>query len=118
MNWLVLAAVLEMATGVALLIVPSLTGQLLFGAALTGLAITIARVTGIALIALGVACWPGTALVGMVTYGAAVAMYLAYLGLAGGSTGVLLWPVAFLHTILTALLALDTQTRRRVGVLR
>ena len=114
MNWLVLAAVLEVATGVALLIVPALMGQLLFGAELTGMAITIARVTGIALIALGVACWPGPPLVGMVTYGAAVAMYLAYLGATGGPTGILLWPVAFLHTILTALLALGTQMRRRV----
>ena len=115
MNWLALAAVLEAATGAALLIVPSLTGDLLFGTQLTGMAITIARVTGIALIALGVACWPAaTPLAGMVFYGAAVAMYLAYIGVAGGPTGVLLWPVAFLHTVLTAVLALGTQTRRRV----
>jgi hypothetical protein len=57
---LVLTAVGEAATGVALLVVPSLVGQLLFGAALTGIAMTVARVTGLALIALGVACWPGT----------------------------------------------------------
>ena len=62
---LVLAAVSEAATGVALLIVPSLVGQLLFGAELTGLAVTVARVTGIALIALGVACWPGPPRAGM-----------------------------------------------------
>ncbi len=37
---LVLAAVSEAATGVALLIVPSLVGQLLFGAELTGIAMT------------------------------------------------------------------------------
>ena len=69
---LVLAAVSEAATGVALLIVPSLVGQLLFGEELTGIAMTVARVTGIALIALGVACWPGTPLVGMLTYSATV----------------------------------------------
>jgi len=62
----------------ALLIVPSLVGQLLFGAELTGLAMTVARVTGLALIALGVACWPGTPLVGMLTYSASVTLYLAY----------------------------------------
>lgn len=104
-DWLVLAAVLEAATGLALLIVPSLVGQLLFGTALTGMAITIAHVAGIALIALGVACWPGTPLIGMVTYGAAVTLYLSYVGLAGDSTGVLLWPAVILHAILTALLA-------------
>jgi hypothetical protein len=102
---LVLAAVSEAATGVALLIVPSLVGQLLFGAELTGIAITVARVTGIALIALGVACWPGPPRVGMLTYSAAVTLYLAYIGFTGGLTGVLLWPAVALHVILTALLA-------------
>ena len=43
---------------------------------------------GIALIALGIACWPGPPLVGMLTYSAAVTLYLAYLGFAGGFTGV------------------------------
>ena len=77
-------SVSEAATGVALLMVPSLVGQLLFGEELTGVAIPVARVTGIALIALGVACWPGTPLVGMLTYSAAVTLYLAYVGFAGG----------------------------------
>jgi hypothetical protein len=101
---LVLAAVSEAATGVALLMVPSLVGQLLFGEELTGVAIPVARVTGIALIALGVACWPGTPLVGMLTYSAAVTLYLAYVGFAGGLTGRLLWPAVVLHVLLTALL--------------
>jgi hypothetical protein len=51
-----LAAVVEAVTGLALLIVPSLIGRLLFSQELTGVAIPVARVTGIALIALGVAC--------------------------------------------------------------
>lgn len=101
---LVFAAVSEAATGVALLIVPSLVGQLLLGAELTGIAIPVARVTGIALIALGVACWPGPPLAGMLTYSAAVTLYLAYVGFAGGLTGILLWPAVVLHAILTALL--------------
>ena len=101
---LVLAAVSEAATGVALLIVPSLVCQLLFGTELTGIAIIVARVAGIALIALGVACWPGPPLIGMLTYSAAVTLYLAYVGFAGGLTGILLWPVVVLHVILTAFL--------------
>ena len=101
---LALAAVSEAATGVALLIVPSLVGRMLFGVELAGIAMTVARVTGIALIALGVACWPGTPLVGMLTYSAAVTLYLAYVGFAGGSTGILLWPAVALHGILAALL--------------
>ena len=59
---------------------------------------------GIALVALGIACWPGPPRVGMLAYSAAVALYLAYVGLAGGLSGVLLWPAVVLHVILTALL--------------
>ena len=101
---LVLAAVAEGATGMALLIVPSLVGRLLLGEELTGIAIPVARVAGIALVALGVACWPGTPLVGMLTYSAVITLYLAYVGFAGGLTGILLWPAVVLHVILTALL--------------
>ncbi len=101
---LVLAAVLESATGLALLIVPSLVGQLLFGEELAGVAVTVARMTGIALIAFGVSCWPGTPLVGMLTYSGAATLYLAAVGVAGGSTGTLLWPAVGLHAILTAFL--------------
>lgn len=101
---LILAAVGEAATGLALLIVPSLVGRLLLGEELTGIAIPVARVAGIALIALGVACWPGPPLVGMLTYSVAVTLYLAYVGFAGALTGILLWPAVTLHLILTALL--------------
>jgi hypothetical protein len=101
---LTFAAVGEASTGLALLIVPGLVGRLLLGEELTGIAIPVARVAGIALIALGVACWPGTPLVGMLTYGAGVALYLSYFGLAGGMSGILLWPAVILHAILTALL--------------
>jgi len=102
---LILAAVGEAATGVALLIVPSLVGRLLLGEELIGVAIAVARVAGIALIALGVACWPGPPLVGMLTYSAVVTLYLAYVGFAGGLTGILLWPAVVLHVILTGFLS-------------
>ncbi len=107
---LALAAVSEAATGAALLLAPALVGRLLFGVELDGVAMTVARVTGIALIALGVACWPGTPLLGMLTYSAAVTLYLAYVGLAGGMTGILLWPAVALHVILTALLIRASST--------
>lgn len=101
---LALAAVAEVATGAALLIVPSLVGRLLLGEEVVGIAATVARVAGIALIALGIACWPGPPRFGMLFYGAAVTAYLAYVGFAGGG-GVLLWPAVVLHAVLTALLA-------------
>jgi hypothetical protein len=110
---LMFAAVGEAATGLALLIVPSLVGQLLLGEELTGVALPIARVAGIALVALGIACWPGQPLVGMLTYSALVTLYLAYLALAGALTGVLLWPAIVLHVILTALLTYDITRAQR-----
>lgn len=102
---LALAAVAEAATGVALLIVPSLVCRLLFGAELTGVSIPMARVTGIALLGLGIACWPGwIALYGMLTYSALATLYLAYVGIGGESVGLLLWPAILLHAVLTLLL--------------
>jgi hypothetical protein len=102
---LIFAGVGEAATGLALLVAPSLVGELLLGEALTGIAKPVARLARIALIALGVACWPGPPLVGMLTYSASVTLFLAYFGFADGLTGVLLWPAVLLHLILTALLA-------------
>ena len=101
---LTFAATAELATGLALLIVPSMVGQLLLGEQLAGVAIPVARVGGIALIALGIACWPGPPLVGMLAYSALVTLYLGYLGLVEGLTGILLWPAIVVHLILTVLL--------------
>jgi len=101
---LIFAAVGEAGTGLALLIVPGLVGRLLLGEELTGVAIPVARVAGIALVALGLACWPGTPRSGMLTYSAAVTLYLAYLGFAGGSAGLLLWPAVALRALPTVLL--------------
>jgi len=76
--------------------------------------VPIARVAGIALIALGIACWPGPPLAGMLTYNAVVTLYLAYLGFTASLTGVLLWPVVAVHLFLSILLArvwLTTEAR-------
>jgi len=103
---LAFTAIIEAATGLALIIVPSLVGWLLFGAEFTGVAIPAARVTGIALLALGVGCWPrSTAFCGMLTYSALVTLYLLYLAIRGEWVGPLLWSVVALHGILTVLLA-------------
>lgn len=91
--------------GLALLVVPSLVGRLLFNEALSGTGILVGRITGSALFGLGVACWPGPPVAGMLIYSAVVALYLACVGFAGGSTGMLLWPAVGLHLVLTALLA-------------
>jgi len=101
---LTFTAVVEVAAGLALLIVPSLVARLLFGEGLAGVAISVGRVAGIALIALGIACWPGPPRFGMLAYNAGVTLYLAWLGFAG-LTSVLLWPAIALHAVLSILLA-------------
>ena len=99
---LIVAAVCESATGLALLVAPSLVGQMLLGEQLAGVASPVARVAGIALIALGIACWPGPPLAGMLVYSTLVTLYLAWLGLADGFAGLLLWPAVALHAMLLA----------------
>jgi len=101
---LVFASIAEAATGAALLIAPSLA-QLLLGEQLAGLAIPVARVAGLALIGLAIACWPGPPAAGILAYSAMATLYLAYLGLAAGLTGILLWPAVILHLLVTVLLA-------------
>jgi hypothetical protein len=109
---LIFAAVSEAATGLALLVVPSLVGWLLLGEELTGVSIPVARVVGMALIALGLACWPSSEATGnptravraMLCYSLLVTLYLAYLGIGGEWVGILLWPAVAIHALLTTLL--------------
>lgn len=112
-NTLIFAAVFETATGLALLVAPSLVAELLLGGQLAGVGLAVARLAGIALIALGVACWPGPPLVGMLTYGVLVTLGLAGAGVTGGASGILLWPAVGLHLVLTVLLAREVARMRR-----
>jgi hypothetical protein len=109
---LTVAAVAETTTGLALLVVPALVGRLLLGAEFTGVSIPVARVAGIALIALGIACLPGLTLLGMLTYSALVTAYLAYVGIRGEWVGPLLWPAVVVHAGLTLLLTRAWLSRR------
>jgi len=101
-----LTALCEAATGAGLLIVPTLVGRLLLGAEFSGVSIVIARVSGIALVALGIACWPGliNPFRGMLSYNALMTAYLAWVAIQGEWVGALLWPVVVLHLLLTILL--------------
>ena len=101
---LTFAAIAEAATGLALIVAPLLVGHLLLGAALAGVSVVIARVAGIALLALGVGCWPGPAPVGMLTYTTIVTGYLAHLALGSKWVGPLLWPAVALHAVMVVLL--------------
>lgn len=112
---LITTAAIEVLAGLALLAVPALVGRFLLGAELVGAAIAVARVAGIALISLGLVCWPGPLATGLLVYNSAVAAYLAYLGASGKATGALLWPIVILHVLLAAAIALELR-RSRVRV--
>ena len=109
---LALAAVSEAALGLVLLVYPPIVVRLLLGAEIAGAGIAVSRVAGIALISLGVACWPGSeagsgssrALSAMLCYSLLVTLYLAFLGITGGQVGSLLWPAVVVHAMLTFLL--------------
>ncbi|MGH6803990.1 MAG: hypothetical protein ACREC3_11580, partial [Methyloceanibacter sp.] len=51
------AAAIEAATGLVLILFPHVLIRLLFGADATGVSIVIGRVAGIALLSLGLGCW-------------------------------------------------------------
>ena len=106
-----LSAAIEAATGVALIAIPDLVARVLLGTGLSDSGIAVGRLAGLALLSLGLACWPSAedasapAIRALFTYNLLVALYLAYLRLGGGFISYLLWPAVALHSLLTLLLA-------------
>jgi hypothetical protein len=107
-----LAAVLEAATGLVLIIHPGLVAQGLFGDGVAGAGMVLSRVAGFALLALGVACWPSReagsgrarSTEALLTYSLLVTLYLVYLGVVTHLAGILLWPGVAVHVIWMLLL--------------
>ena len=116
---LAFAAVVEVGIGLVLLIDPAIVVTLLLGAEVSGVGTPLGRCFGIALLALGLACWPSRqraessspALRAMLAYNLLIALYLAYLGTAGHLGGVLLWPGVVLHAVVALLLAWTWRAR-------
>ena len=111
-RWLGLTAIIEAATGLALMIDPPAVTQWLLGAQVSGASVALGRVGGFGLLSLGMACWPGRngagesapAFRAMLTYNLLVTLYLVYLGVRGEWVGRLLWPAAALHIVVTVFL--------------
>jgi hypothetical protein len=116
-----LAAVLEAATGLVLIIHPALVAQLLVGDSVAGAGMALSRVAGFALLALGVACWPGREVgSGIVrrtgvwlTYSLPSTIYLIYLGVIVHLAGMLLWPAVALHTVVMLLVVAAWRRERQ-----
>lgn len=105
-------AVIEGATGLALILLPGAVVWLLFATDLTSVEMTIARLAGICLVALSTGCWLGrqekgtsAALASMLVYNVLTAAYFVFLGFRGELVGILLWPAALFHVVVTLLLA-------------
>ncbi len=108
---LAIASAGEAVTGLVLMVYPPMIIKLLFDAEASGAGIMMSRVAGIALVALGLACYPSAmpgsispALRGMLAYNLLVTLYLGWLGIGGQWMGRLLWPAVAVHAILTVLL--------------
>jgi hypothetical protein len=106
------SAVFEAGVAVGLLAVPSVVAQVLLGATLnapTGL--TVARIAGAALLALGVACWLAASdaqscaargvVSAMVMYNLGAVFVLGVAGLRPEAVGIGLWPAVILHAVMT-----------------
>ena len=108
-----LTAIIEAATGLGLMAVPSVVVRLLLGSPLdTSAAVMLGRVAGAALLALGVACWLARddtqsratrgLVVAMMMYNIPATAVLAFAGIGLGLHGVALWPAVVLHAAMGA----------------
>ena len=108
---LVVTAASEAATGLALLLLPSMVVSLLLGATLdTPSGAVVARVAGAALLALGTACWlarndqQSAAAKGLIAallvYNAATVAVLVYAAYGLALSGIGLWPAIIVHVAL------------------
>jgi len=105
-------AVVEVGTGLVLMNDPVLVVTLLLGTEVSGAGALLGRILGVALLALGLACWPSRqraercspAVRTMLVYNLLIALYLAHLGSVGHQGGMLLWTVVALHTVIALLL--------------
>jgi hypothetical protein len=114
---------IEVATGLALLAAPDLVARMLLGAELSSSGIAVARVAGLGLLSLGIACWPGgeytspQATRALFVYNLLAGLYLGYLRVGGGFTGYLLWPACVFHVLMAPLFARPAFASVRQGIL-
>src|SRR5437667_6811499 len=104
---LAVAATLEAVTGLSLVIAPRIV-RFLLGTDISGAALVIARMGGLGLLSLGVACWPrieGTIprLRAMLIYNLLATAGLGYLRFSSQSVGKLLLPALAVHAGLAIL---------------
>jgi hypothetical protein len=110
---LIAVALEPIASGLFVIVSPTLFGKLVWSAELSEVGQVLGRLGGIVLLALGVACWPAPTLSNIsrpavraaLFYNLLSTIYLACIGVATNLVGVLLWPTAVMHAILGLLVA-------------
>jgi len=112
------SAWLEIAVGVTVIVAPNFLCVLLFATRPEGAGMPIARLAGIALLALGISCLPSVqtgprrnSVLGLVVYNVGAAILFAWVGVATALHGFLLWPAAILHAGIAAALLPQFLTR-------
>ena len=108
---IVVAALVEVLTGLVLITFPGVFVRLVYGADATGVVITLGRMTGFGLLALGIACWPergarvsSPAVRGLLTYNVLLTALFTYLAISRVAGGLFFWPALALHVVLAILL--------------
>ena len=109
--FLIVIAAVEAATGLGLLLLPSVPFALLLGLESYSVdAFFVGRIAGAALLAIGVARWMARKdesnpsllglLIGILIYNTAVSILLVYAAAVLKMTGVMLWPTVAFHALL------------------
>jgi hypothetical protein len=104
---LTVTALIETAAGLGLILMPSVVVRLLLGSELLGAGISLGRLTGVALLTLGIVCWLASSdtqscaargiVTAMTLYHIGAVLILACAGLQLPAVGIGLWPAVILH---------------------
>ena len=115
------SAFVEILIGLALLFAPALVIGLLLGDGLSSVGVTVARMLGVGLLAVGVAAWEAPKQLvrlapraGLFIYNIGAAVVLASFGSLNESSGILLWPAVGLHELFGAAMLWAMLARSRM----
>lgn len=124
-NLLTATALIELGAGLAFVTMPSLSVKLLLGSSLdTPAVLTVGRLAGAALLALGIACLlaRGDAqsraarglIAAMLVYNLGAVFVLSAAGIGSQLVGVALWPAVVLHAVMTVWCIACLRTKRGI----
>jgi hypothetical protein len=123
---LIVASLMECLTALALILQPGITVAVLMGSELEGVGLDAARIAGLALLSLSIACWgarsdlggpaKSSSVLAIVLYNAGAGALFTLFGVTGQASGAGTWCAAVLHLVLTvafvARLRADAGARR------